>query len=354
MLIEIEQKLATRRPINREEALWLLTEADLLQVGKLADDIRRKRHPHNRVTFVVDRNVNYSNICESQCRFCAFYRKAEDSDAYLLDYKTIFAKVQELVDYDGTQLLMQGGLHPTLKIEWFEELFRQLSERFPQVQIHSLSPAEVIHIAKLSGLTMLECLRRLQAAGLASVPGGGAEILVDEIRQAISPNKIGWKQWAWVMEEAHKLGMRTTATMMFGSREKPADVVEHLFRIREIQERTGGFTAFIPWTFQPDNTELGGESASGIEYLKVLAVSRIVLDNIENIQASWVTQGARMAQVALFFGGNDLGGTMLEENVVAAAGCSFRMSQQEIVELVRGAGFVPARRTTEYRILEEY
>ncbi|MCK4620610.1 MAG: dehypoxanthine futalosine cyclase [Desulfuromonadales bacterium] len=354
MLIEIEQKLATRRPINREEALWLLTEADLLQVGKLADDIRRKRHPHNRVTFVVDRNVNYSNICESQCRFCAFYRKAEDGDAYLLDYETIFAKVQELVDYDGTQLLMQGGLHPTLKIEWFEELFRQLSERFPQVQIHSLSPAEVIHIAKLSGLTMLECLRRLQAAGLASVPGGGAEILVDEIRQAISPNKIGWKQWAWVMEEAHKLGMRTTATMMFGSREKPADVVEHLFRIREIQERTGGFTAFIPWTFQPDNTELGGESASGIEYLKALAVSRIVLDNIENIQASWVTQGARMAQVALFFGGNDLGGTMLEENVVAAAGCSFRMSQKEIVELVRGAGFIPARRTTEYRILEEY
>ncbi|MBE9485908.1 MAG: dehypoxanthine futalosine cyclase [Chloroflexi bacterium] len=345
---------AAGKPINRDEAFRLLTEVDLLEVGQLADAIRRQRHPHNRVTFVVDRNVNYSNVCESKCKFCAFYRNAGDADAYLLDYETIFAKVQELVDYDGTQLLMQGGLHPTLKIEWFEELFRQLSEHFPQVQIHSLSPAEVIHIAKLSGLTMLECLRRLQAAGLASVPGGGAEILVDEIRQAISPNKIGWKQWAWVMEEAHKLGMRTTATMMFGSREKPADVVEHLFRIREIQERTGGFTAFIPWTFQPDNTELGGESASGIEYLKVLAVSRIVLDNIENIQASWVTQGARMAQVALFFGGNDLGGTMLEENVVAAAGCSFRMSQQEIVELVRGAGFVPARRTTEYRILEEY
>ena len=354
MLIEIEQKLATKRPINREDALWLLTEADLLQVGQLADAIRRQRHPHNRVTFVVDRNVNYSNVCESKCKFCAFYRNTEDDDAYLLNYETIFAKVQELVDHDGTQLLMQGGLHPTLRIEWFEELFRQLSERFPQVQIHSLSPAEVIHIAKLSGLTMLECLRRLQVAGLASVPGGGAEILVDEIRQAISPNKIGWKQWARVMEEAHRLGMRTTATMMFGSREKPEDIVEHLFRVREIQDRTGGFTAFIPWSFQPDNTELGGESASGIEYLKVLAVSRIVLDNIENIQASWVTQGARMAQVALFFGGNDLGGTMLEENVVAAAGCSFRMSQQEIVELVRGAGFVPARRTTEYRILEEY
>jgi cyclic dehypoxanthinyl futalosine synthase len=298
--------------------------------------------------------VNYSNICESKCRFCAFYRNDGDADAYLLDEDAIFAKVQELVDNDGTQLLMQGGLHPTLTVDWFEELFRQLRQRFPQVQIHSLSPAEVIHIAKLSGISMEECLVRLQAAGLASVPGGGAEVLVDEVRQEISPDKIGWRQWASVMEEAHRLGMRTTATMMFGSREKPRDIVEHLFRIREIQERTGGFTAFIPWTFQPDNTELGGEKAGGVEYLKVLALSRIVLDNIDNIQASWVTQGAMMAQVALFFGANDLGGTMLEENVVAAAGISFRMSQQEIIDLAHGAGFIPARRTTEYQILQEY
>ena len=350
----IKQKIVAGIPIDREEALWLLTEADLLKTGKLADTIRQQQHPENQVTFVVDRNVNYSNVCESQCKFCAFYRSDGDNDAYLLDYDEIFAKVAELVEYGGTQLLMQGGLHPTLKIEWFETLFRELMERFPQVQIHSLSPAEVIQIAKLSGLTMQECLRRLQQAGLASVPGGGAEILVDEVRQVISPNKIGWKKWAWVMEEAHRLGMRTTATMMFGSAEKSVDIIEHLFRIREIQERTGGFTAFIPWSYQPDNTELGGEASSGIEYLKVLAVSRIVLDNIENIQASWVTQGARMAQVALFFGGNDLGGTMLEENVVAAAGCSFRMSQDEIIELVRAAGFIPARRTTEYQVLEEY
>ena len=354
MFKQIKTKLNIAKPINREEALWLLTKGDLLNVGQLADAIRRQKHPENRVTFVVDRNVNYSNICESQCKFCAFYRSVDADDAYLLDDETIFAKVQELVDNDGTQLLMQGGLHPTLKIDWFEKLFRQLSERFPQIQIHSLSPAEVIHIAKLSDLTMQECLKRLQAAGLASVPGGGAEILVDRVRQEISPNKIGWQKWAWVMEEAHHLGMRTTATMMFGSKETPEDIIEHLFRIREIQERTGGFTAFIPWSYQPDNTELGGESASGIEYLKVLAVSRIVLGNIDNIQASWVTQGARMAQVALFFGGNDLGGTMLEENVVAAAGCSFRMSQDEIIELVRGAGFIPARRTTEYQVLEEY
>jgi len=351
---KIEKKIVSRDGIHRKEALWLLTKADLLKTGRLADNIRQQKHPENRVTFVVDRNVNYSNICESQCKFCAFYRSADDEEAYLLSYEEIFAKVQELVDHGGTQLLMQGGIHPGLKIDWFEELFRQLTKRFPQVQIHSLSPAEVVQIAKLSDLTMEECLSRLQKSGLASVPGGGAEILVDEVRKTISPNKIGWKKWANVMEEAHHLGMRTTATMMFGSTEKPIDIIEHLFRIREIQERTGGFTAFIPWSYQPDNTELGGETASGIEYLKVLAVSRIVLDNIDNIQASWVTQGAMMAQVALFFGGNDLGGTMLEENVVAAAGCSFRMSQNDIVELVRGAGFTPARRTTEYRILEEY
>ncbi len=354
MIAEITEKISNGRPIDRQQALYLLNQADLLEVGKLADGIRKKKHAHGRVTFVIDRNVNYTNVCESKCKFCAFYRNAEDSDAYTLDYETIFAKVQELVDHGGTQLLMQGGLHPTLQIDWFEELFRQLKQRFPQVQIHSLSPAEVIHIARLSNLTMEDCLQRMQAAGLASVPGGGAEVLVDDVRQEISPNKIGWQQWASVMEAAHGLGMRTTATMMFGSKETPADIVEHLFRIREIQERTGGFTAFIPWTFQPDNTELGGETASGIEYLKVLALSRIVLDNVENIQASWVTQGARMAQVALFFGANDLGGTMLEENVVAAAGCSFRMSTEEVVELARGAGFVPARRTTEYQILEEY
>lgn len=354
MLSKISKKIETGKQLTRKDALFLLTEADLLAVGKLADGIRRKKHPHNRVTFVVDRNVNYSNVCESKCKFCAFYRNAEDSDAYLLDFETIFAKVQELVDRDGTQLLMQGGLHPDLKIEWFEDLFRQLKERFPQVQIHSLSPAEVIHIAKLSGLSMKKCLQRLQTAGLASVPGAGAEVLVDDVRQEISPNKIGWKQWVSVMEEAHRLGMRTTATMMFGSTEKPEDIVEHLFRLHGVQKKTGGFTAFIPWTYQPDNTELGGETAGGIEYLKVLALSRIILNNVENIQASWVTQGSMMAQVALFFGANDLGGTMLEENVVAAAGISFRMSTDEIISLAHGAGFIPARRTTEYEILEEY
>ncbi|WP_027716381.1 cyclic dehypoxanthinyl futalosine synthase [Desulfuromonas sp. TF] len=354
MLKQIQRKIEERKPLDRSEALWLLTRADLLAVGKMADGIRRVRHPHGRVTFVVDRNVNYTNICQSQCRFCAFYRAAEADDAYVLTYETILAKVAELADRGGTQLLMQGGLHPDLKIDWFEELFRRVKAEFPAVQIHSLSPAEVIHIARLSGLSMPDCLRRLQEAGLESVPGGGAEVLVDEVRKEISPNKIGWRDWAAVMEEAHGLGMRTTATMMFGSRERPEDIVEHLFRIREIQGRTGGFTAFIPWTFQPGGTELGGETATGVEYLKVLALSRIVLDNVENIQASWVTQGAMMAQVALFFGANDLGGTMLEENVVAAAGCSFRLSTEEIIEIARGAGFLPAKRNTKYEILEIY
>ncbi len=350
----IREKFESGVPLDRQEALFLLTGAELLDVGRLADDLRRRKHPQGRVTFVVDRNVNYTNVCQSKCRFCAFYRDAGASDAYVLSHDTIERKVEELVEHGGTQLLMQGGLHPDLKIGWFEELFGRIKGRFPQVQVHSLSPAEVIHVARLSGLSMPECLRRLQAAGLDSVPGGGAEVLVDEVRKEISPDKIGWRDWAAVMEEAHALGMRTTATMMFGSRERPEDIVEHLFRVREIQERTGGFTAFIPWTFQPANTELGGETASGVEYLKVLALSRILLDNVENIQASWVTQGAMMAQVALFFGANDLGGTMLEENVVAAAGCSFRLSREEIVDLARGAGFLPAKRDTLYRILEEY
>jgi len=350
----IRQKVEAGRALDGGEALYLLQQADLLALGKLADAVRRRKHPLGRVTFVVDRNVNYTNVCQSECRFCAFYRRADARDAYLLDYETIFAKVQELREHGGTQLLMQGGLHPELRIDWFEELFRQLKSRFPDVQVHSLSPAEVIHIAKLSGLSMPECLRRLKASGLDSVPGGGAEVLVDTVRSEISPNKIGWRDWASVMEEAHSLGMRTTATMMFGSKERPEDIVEHLLRIREIQAATGGFTAFIPWTFQPGGTELGGETAGGVEYLRVLALSRVVLDNIDNIQASWVTQGDRIAQIALFFGANDLGGTMLEENVVAAAGCSFRLGREQIVELARGAGFIPARRTTGYDILQEY
>lgn len=354
MLKTITEKVASGAELTREEALWCLTEGDLVAVGRIADTIRRTMHPDGCVSFVVDRNVNYTNVCESQCKFCAFYRNAGASDAYLLENAEIMAKIQELVDQGGTQLLMQGGLHPSLDVTYFENLFREIKRRFPGVQNHSLSPAEITHIARLSGLSIPETLARLKAAGLDSVPGGGAEILVDSVRAEISPKKIGWQGWATVMREAAKLGMSTTATMMFGSKERIEDIVEHLFRVRDLQAEGGSFTAFIPWTYQPGNTELGGETASGVEYLKVLALSRIVLRNIQNIQASWVTQGAKMAQVALFFGANDVGGTMLEENVVAAAGCRFRMSQQQMIELIKGAGFTPVRRTTLYRELERY
>lgn len=347
-------KMAAADRIGREEALGLLLNGDLLALGKRADAIRHQLHQDNVVTFVVDRNVNYTNICDSKCSFCAFYRTRDADDAYVLSREQIYGKIAELVAQGGTQLLMQGGLNPDLKIDFFEELFREIKKRFPTVQNHSLSPAEVTCIAANSNLSLDDTLIRLKNAGLDSIPGGGAEILVDEVRSSISPKKIGWKQWGDVMLKAAGLGMPTTATMMFGSSEKPEDIVEHLFRVRELQDQGGSFTAFIPWSYQPGNTELGGITATGVDYLKVLALSRIVLDNVPNIQASWVTQGAKMASVALFFGANDLGGTMLEENVVAAAGCSFCMSQQEMIALIHGAGFRAAQRTTTYSIIREF
>ena len=353
VLEKVKDKIGSGQPLDRSEALRLLTEADLLELGMLANGIRQRLHPEDIVTFVVDRNVNYTNICESKCKFCAFYRSEGTHDAYLLGYEDIFCKVEELVSVGVTQLLMQGGLHPHLRIDWFESLFREIKHRFPAIQNHSLSPAEVTQIARISNLTIPETVQRLKEAGLDSIPGGGAEILVDRVRQDISPNKISWEGWAAVMREAARLGMATTATMMFGSSETEQEIVEHLFRVRELQEEGGTFTAFIPWTYQPGNTELGGKTATGTEYLRVLALSRLVLDNVPNIQASWVTQGDKMAQVALFFGANDLGGTMLEENVVAAAGCNFRMSIEEMVNLIKGAGFRAVQRTTLYRIVSE-
>jgi len=354
MIETIRKKIEFSEHITRSEALYLLNDADLLALGKLADAIRRSLHPEKEVSFVVDRNVNYTNVCEVKCKFCAFYRDGSAPDAYVLSREEIFGKIDELVEQGGTQLLMQGGLHPDLGIDYFEDLFREIKKRFPTVWNHSLSPPEIIHIAAVSRLGVAETLRRLKDAGLDSIPGGGAEILVDEVREAISPEKILWQQWAGVMGEAARLSMPSTATMMFGCRERPEDIVEHLFRIRELQTEGASFTAFIPWTYQPGNTELGGETATGAEYLRIVALSRIVLDNIPNIQASWVTQGAKLAQVALFFGANDLGGTMLEENVVAAAGCSFRMSRDEMIHMIRDAGFRPVQRTTLYAILRRY
>jgi len=350
-LKKIVDRVISGKRIDAEAGLVLFKDADLLTLGELANSMRKRLHPERLVTFIVDRNINYTNICVNKCRFCAFYREADSPEAYLLTKDEIFRKIEETLDQGGTQILMQGGVHPDLGIEYFEDLFSSIKSRF-SIQIHSLSPAEISFIAKLADLSIVDTLKRLKTSGLDSIPGGGAEILVDRVRKKVSPNKIRWRQWAEVMKTAHKLGMPTTATMMFGSLETQKEIVEHLVRLRDIQDETAGFTAFIPWTYQPGNTELGGRSATAVEYLKTLALSRIMLDNFQNIQASWVTQGAKIAQVALEFGANDFGSTMIEENVVAAAGITFRMTRQEIVHLIRDAGYVAAQRDTKYNILK--
>jgi len=348
----IVAKAKIGKRIDAEAGLVLFKDADLLTLGELANSIRKRLHPERLVTFIVDRNINYTNICVNKCRFCAFYREADSPEAYLLSKEEIFRKIEETLDQGGTQILMQGGVHPDLGITYFEDLFTSIKSRYT-IQIHSLSPAEISFIAKLADIGIMDTLKRLKSSGLDSIPGGGAEILVDRVRKKVSPNKIRWKQWAEVMKTAHRLGMPTTATMMFGSLETKKEIVEHLVRLRDIQDETAGFTAFIPWTYQPGNTELGGRSATAVEYLKTLALSRIMLDNFQNIQASWVTQGAKIAQVALEFGANDFGSTMIEENVVAAAGITFRMTRQEIVHLIRDAGYVAAQRDTTYNILKK-
>ena len=347
----IVAKAKKGKRIEKEEGLVLYKDADLLTLGDLANSVRKRLHPEHLVTFIVDRNINYTNVCVNKCKFCAFYREADSTEAYLLSKEEIFRKIEETVEQNGTQILMQGGVHPDLGLAYFEDLFSSIKSRFT-IQIHSLSPAEISFIAKKADLTVTDTLKRLKASGLDSIPGGGAEILVDRVRKKVSPNKIRWRQWADVMKAAHRLGMPTTATMMFGSLETQKEIVEHLVRLRDIQDETRGFTAFIPWTYQPGNTELGGRSATAVEYLKTLSLSRIMLDNFQNIQASWVTQGAKIAQVALEFGANDFGSTMIEENVVAAAGITFRMTRQEIVHLIQDAGYAAAQRDTRYNILK--
>lgn len=337
--------------LSLEEGIELFRKADLLTLGEIANSIRRRIHPERIVTFIVDRNINYTNICVNRCSFCAFYREAESPEAYLLTKDEIFKKIDEVISQGGTQILLQGGVHPDLGIEYFEDLFSSIKARY-DIQIHSLSPSEISFLSKKSGLGIDETIRRLKQAGLDSIPGAGAEILVDRVRKKVSPNKIRWKEWADVMMSAHRLGMPTTATMMFGGIETDEEIIEHLVRLRDIQDMTSGFTAFIPWTYQPGNTRLGGRPATAVEYLRTLAISRIMLDNIKNIQASWVTQGAKVAQVALEFGANDFGSTMIEENVVASTGITFRMTRQEIVNLIKDAGYTPCQRDTKYNILK--
>jgi len=355
--MEVIEKVVSGERISEEEALRLLREEDLLTLGQLANAVRNAIHPEREVTFVIDRNINYTNVCICRCRFCAFYREKGDPDAYVIDRESLRRKIEETIELGGTAILLQGGLHPELGIDYYEELLAFIKSNFPQIHIHGFSAPEIVHISRVSGLTVREVIERLKAAGLGSIPGGGAEILTDRVRERIAPNKIKTKEWLNVHRTAHTLGLKTTATMMFGSLDNDEDIVEHLRVIRELQDETGGFTAFIPWSYQPDNTELGREvreKAGGERYLRVLAVSRIYLDNVPNIQASWVTQGGKMAQVALKFGANDFGSLMIEENVVAAAGVRFRMPLEEIIRLIRDAGYRPVQRDTLYRRVREF
>jgi cyclic dehypoxanthinyl futalosine synthase len=353
-------KIKSGQRISEKEAIILFEETELLALGELADNIRTRLHPDNIVTFIVDRNINYTNICINKCSFCAFYRNKADKDVYILNNEQMFKKIQEAIDLGATQILLQGGLHPEFDITHFEGLFKKIKERF-KIQLHALSPPEVYHIAMQSGLSIKETISRLKTAGLDSIPGGGAEILVDRVRKQVSPKKINSNEWAEVMIEAHGLGLPTTATMMFGTIETTEEIIQHLSLIRDIQDKTNGFTAFIPWSFQPGNTELGAKgqgardfNATGVDYLKVLSISRIFLDNFNNIQASWVTQGAKLAQAALRFGANDMGSTMIEENVVAAAGVSYRINKEELIGIIKDAGFIPCQRDNRYNLLKVF
>lgn len=339
--------------MTREEALDMLRSSDLIGTGMAADAVRRKLHPEGIATYIIDRNINYTNFCTEYCTFCAFYRPLGHAEGYILPKEVIFQKIQETIDLGGTGVLMQGGLHPELKIEWYEDLLRSIKQRF-RIHLHCFSSPEIVNIAEVSGLTLRDTIARLRDAGLDSIPGGGAEILDDEVRRRISRLKCSTQEWVDVHLEAHRLGMRTTATMMFGCGETLEQRVNHLEIVRRIQEETGGFTAFIPWTFQRAHTSLAHsvkEEATAVEYLKTLAVSRLYLENIENVQSSWVTQGLKTCQLGLRFGGNDVGSIMIEENVVSAAGAHHRASEEELRRIIRDAGFIPRQRDTLYRTL---
>ncbi len=337
--------------MTRNEAIDLFRSDDLIGLGMAADQVRRRLHPDGIVSYIIDRNINYTNFCTEYCSFCAFYRPMGHAEGYLHPKEVIFDKIQETLDLGGTGILMQGGLHPELKIEWYEDLLRSIKQRF-NIWCHCFSAPEIMNIAKVSGLSLYDTLARLKHAGLDSLPGGGAEILDDEVRRRISRLKSSVQDWIDVHRTCHALGLRTTATMMFGAGETIEQRMNHFDIVRQIQEETGGFTAFIPWSFQRENTSLGRfvkEEATAVEYLKVLALSRLYLENILNIQSSWVTPGLKTCQIGLRFGGNDVGSIMIEENVVSAAGAHHRASEEELRRLIRDAGFVPKQRDTLYR-----
>lgn len=346
----IAKKVLAAERISADEGALLLREGGLLELGMLADAVRWRLHPEPVVTYIIDRNINYTNVCTAQCAFCAFYRDLPSREGYLLTKDELAQKIEETIALGGNQILLQGGLHPDLGIEFYEELFRWIKATYP-IWIHGLSPAEVQHIARVSKLGVEETLRRLIASGLDSIPGGGAEVLSDRVRGIIGIAKGTTAEWLEVMEVAHRLGLRTTATMMFGHVETLEERVQHLLHLRDLQDRTRGFTAYIGWTFQPANTALAGDELTSFQYLRTLAVARIFLDNFPSVQASWVTQGGKIGQVSLRFGANDFGSLMIEENVVSAAGAHFRLTEGEIARSIQEAGFVPKRRTMDYRIV---
>ncbi len=344
-------KVLAGERLSREEGVALMQRGELLELGTLADAVRRRLHPEGVVTYIIDRNINYTNVCTAQCAFCAFYRDLPSKEGYLLSQAQLAEKIDETLALGGNQILLQGGLHPDLGIEYYEELFQWMKASYPTLWIHGLSPAEVKHICKVSRLSPEAALRRLVAAGLDSIPGGGAEILSDRVRNAIGAWKGSTADWLEVMETAHALGMKTTATMMFGHVETLEERVEHLLHLRALQDRTHGFTAFIAWTFQPENTAMACDELTSFQYLRTLAVARVMLDNFPSVQASWVTQGGKIGQLSLRFGANDFGSLMIEENVVSAAGAHFRLTEAQIARNIQDAGFVPKRRTMHYEIV---
>jgi cyclic dehypoxanthinyl futalosine synthase len=339
---------------TRDMALEAYHSMPLGGLARLADEVRRRKHPDNTVTYIIDRNVNYTNVCVAKCRFCAFYRDVGSAEGYALGFDEIYRKIEETIALGGGQLLLQGGHNPDIPIEWYEDLFRGVKQRFPDFKLHALSPPEIIHITRLARATVPQVIDRLIAAGLDSIPGGGAEILVDRVRRILNCyQKATADEWLDVMRHAHRAGLRTTATMMYGTVETVEERIEHLMRLRDLQDETGGFTAFITWSYQPQHTDLGGEEATGLEYLRMLALARLVLDNFDNLQASWVTQGGKVGQLSLAYGANDMGSVMIEENVVRAAGAEYCMDEFEVVRNIENAGFIAKRRNMHYEILGE-
>jgi cyclic dehypoxanthinyl futalosine synthase len=348
----IADKVRAGARVSADDALALYRDAPTPLLGHLADAVRARKHPDGIVTYIIDRNVNYTNVCVAKCNFCAFYRDVGSAEGYVLGFDEIFRKIDETIAVGGVQLLLQGGHNPDLPLKWYEDLFRAVKSRYPSFKLHALSPPEVIHLSRLSQLTVPNVIDRLIAAGLDSIPGGGAEILVDRVRRLLHCyGKATADEWLDVMRHAHRAGLRTTAKMMYGTVETDEERLEHLLRLRALQDETGGFTAFITWSYQPDHTELAGAEATGLDYLRTLAIARVVLDNFDNLQASWVTQGGKVGQLSLAYGANDMGSVMIEENVVRAAGASYCMDEVEIVRNIEDAGFIAKRRNMHYEIL---